>query len=234
MRPGPCARQRRRQPYQEPGPKRLTRSPTAELGRIDRGPVTAPQSGSPAQFPAAPAGQAGKAADDAAEGRPSAPQRAAKRQSAREPQAKGGGEISGELTPAPRYGEPLSYHPELPGNGAGGAAGPSKPAGNLYWNPLLEVPADGKALLRFTLPAAPTTCRLTVDAEGGGRIGDGQAEIVSRVPFRLIPDLPPEATVGDRIDALLSAPTTATAPCRCGCGSITVRESALPAWRRET
>jgi hypothetical protein len=194
------------------GSKAADKSPTAELGRIDRGPITAPQSASPALFPAAPAGQAGKAANDAAEGRPSAPQPAARRQMLVKPQAKGGAEISGEMTHGPRYGEPLSYHPELPGNGAGGAAGPPEPAGNLYWNPLLEVPADGKALLRFTLPAAPTTCRLTLDAEGGGRIGNGQAEIVSRVPFRLLPDLPPEATAGDRIDALLSARNDGDSP----------------------
>ena len=77
-------------------------------------------------------------------------------------------------------------------------------AASLYWNPLLEVGPDGMASIHFTLPATPAKFRVAVDAQGGGRIGAGQAEIVSRVPFRMAPELPPEVNSGDRIDVPLA------------------------------
>lgn len=63
------------------------------------------------------------------------------------------------------------------------AVQPEKPtasAATLFWPPLLVAGPDGKAVVRFTLPASPSTFRITIDAQGANRFGDAQIEIVSR------------------------------------------------------
>ena len=63
----------------------------------------------------------------------------------------------------------------------------------LYWNPLLLADANGRAELTFDVSDAVTAFRVTADAhDGGGRIGSGKAEIISRIPFHLEPKLPLE------------------------------------------
>ncbi|MBN2579223.1 MAG: hypothetical protein JXB10_09550 [Pirellulales bacterium] len=77
-------------------------------------------------------------------------------------------------------------------------------AETLYWNPLLVADAEGNAEIKFDLSDAVTAFRLRADAHGAGRIGSGQAEIVSRLPFNLEPKLPLEVTAGDFIDLPLA------------------------------
>ncbi len=55
-------------------------------------------------------------------------------------------------------------------------------AQTLFWNPLLIAGPDGKASIRFELSDVPTTYHVLIDADGDGRLGAGQAEIV--VPGR--------------------------------------------------
>ena len=51
----------------------------------------------------------------------------------------------------------------------------------LFWHPLLITDAGGRAEIRFDLPNAPATFRVTVDAHGdGGRLGAATSEIVSQ------------------------------------------------------
>jgi len=47
-----------------------------------------------------------------------------------------------------------------------------------FWNPSVATGPDGKALLRFELPKKAGSYRITVDAYGAGRFGNGSAEIV--------------------------------------------------------
>ena len=74
----------------------------------------------------------------------------------------------------------------------------------LYWNPLLLADASGRAELTFDVSDAITAFRVMADAHGGGRIGSGRAEIVSRIPFHLEPKLPLEITAGDGIEMPLA------------------------------
>ena len=61
--------------------------------------------------------------------------------------------------------------------------------------------ADGQAKIAFDLSDSVTTFRVRADAHGdGGRIGSGDGEMISRIPFSLEPKLPLEVTAGDRID----------------------------------
>lgn len=50
----------------------------------------------------------------------------------------------------------------------------------LLWAPLLVADADGKASVSFELPKTPSKIRVTVNAQGAGRLGSGQFEIVTR------------------------------------------------------
>ena len=77
-------------------------------------------------------------------------------------------------------------------------------AETLYWHPMLIADQDGLAEVSFQLCDATTTFRLLVDAHGGGRIGSGDGEVVSRIPFSLDPKPPLEVTAGDRIDLPLA------------------------------
>ena len=83
-------------------------------------------------------------------------------------------------------------------------------AETLFWHPMLIADAEGRADVSFRLcDSAPTTFRLKADAhgsgpDGGGRIGSGTADVISRIPFSLDPKLPREVTAGDRIDVPLA------------------------------
>ncbi len=74
----------------------------------------------------------------------------------------------------------------------------------LFWHPLLIADADGFAEVSFDLSDSTTMFRLLADAHHGGRIGSGQSEVVSKLPFSLEPRLPLEVTAGDRIDVPLA------------------------------
>jgi hypothetical protein len=52
-------------------------------------------------------------------------------------------------------------------------------AGTAYWNPLLIAGSDGKAAIQFPLPKTAAKFRLSIQAHDAGRLGQGQAEIVS-------------------------------------------------------
>ena len=78
-------------------------------------------------------------------------------------------------------------------------------AETLYWNPMLVTDADGQAQIHFDLSDSVTTFRVMADAHAdGGRIGSGDGELISRIPFSLEPKLPLEVTAGDRIDLPLA------------------------------
>ena len=70
----------------------------------------------------------------------------------------------------------------------------------LYWNPLLITDESGMASIEFELSDSVTTFRVSTDAHGVGRIGSGQDEIISRIPFSIEPKIPLEVNAGDRID----------------------------------
>ncbi|TWT92394.1 MG2 domain-containing protein [Stieleria varia] len=74
-------------------------------------------------------------------------------------------------------------------------------AETLYWNPLLITDSRGKATIRFDVSDSVTLFRVNIDGHTtDGRIGSGDAEVVSRLPFQIEPKLPLEVTSGDRID----------------------------------
>lgn len=77
-------------------------------------------------------------------------------------------------------------------------------AETLFWHPLLIADKTGRASVEFDLSDSVTTFRVLTDAHGAGRIGTGDAEIVSRIPFSLEPKLPLEVNAGDRIDLPLA------------------------------
>jgi hypothetical protein len=62
-----------------------------------------------------------------------------------------------------------------------GQPGASDLTETLFWHPLLIASPDGKASISFELSDAATTFRVLADAHGDGRIGSGQAEIISRI-----------------------------------------------------
>lgn len=77
-------------------------------------------------------------------------------------------------------------------------------AETLFWNPKLLAGPDGRAEISFDLSDSVTTFRVRADAHGDGRIGSGDGEVVSRIPFNLDPKLPLEVNAGDRIDLPLA------------------------------
>jgi len=85
-------------------------------------------------------------------------------------------------------------------------------AETLFWHPMLIADADGKASIHFDLSDAVTTFRVTADAHGAGRLGSGQSEVVSRIPFNLEPKLPLEVSAGDRIDLPLAVVNDTAGP----------------------
>ena len=98
---------------------------------------------------------------------------------------------------------------------------PSDFAETLFWYPLLRMDPRGNltdaqgrpALFQFDLSDSVAAFDVLVDAHTDrGRIGSGRAEIVSRVPFSLQPELPPRVTSGDRIDLPLTVVNNTQAP----------------------
>ena len=74
-------------------------------------------------------------------------------------------------------------------------------AETLCWQPLLITDADGKATVRFDLPDSITSFKVRIDGHtDNGKIGSGNASVISQIPFQLEPKLPLEVTSGDRID----------------------------------
>ena len=74
-------------------------------------------------------------------------------------------------------------------------------AETLYWHPLLVADENGRASVQFELSDSITSYRVVADAhDGGGRIGTGDGEILSRLPFTVEPKLPLEVNAGDRIE----------------------------------
>jgi hypothetical protein len=70
--------------------------------------------------------------------------------------------------------------------GSPGARGASPEI--LYWHPLRWTDAQGRATIRFDLPASAATYRVLAEAHSdGGRIGSGAAELVSEVSARAKP-----------------------------------------------
>ena len=55
-------------------------------------------------------------------------------------------------------------------------------AETLFWNPLLIAGPNGKASISFKLSETATTFRVLIDAQGDGRTGSGQVELISRTP----------------------------------------------------
>lgn len=65
--------------------------------------------------------------------------------------------------------------------------------------------SEGRGQIRFDAPGRPGSYRVLVDGhDGGGRIGSTSGELLTRVPFRLEPILPPEVSPGDRIGVPLA------------------------------
>ncbi len=74
-------------------------------------------------------------------------------------------------------------------------------AETLYWHPLLITDGDGRVQIRFDLSDSVTTFRVRADAHApGGRLGAGEGELISKIPFSVEPKMPLEVTAGDRID----------------------------------
>jgi uncharacterized protein YfaS (alpha-2-macroglobulin family) len=48
----------------------------------------------------------------------------------------------------------------------------------LYFNPALMTDANGRATVRFTMPAVPSEYRLLIDALGHGRIGSKEQLLI--------------------------------------------------------
>lgn len=74
----------------------------------------------------------------------------------------------------------------------------------ICWQPLVIADENGKAGIEFDLSDSVTTFKVLIDGHGGGRIGTGEADVISRIPFSLEPKMPLEVTAGDRIDLPLA------------------------------
>jgi len=77
-------------------------------------------------------------------------------------------------------------------------------AETVYWHPLLIADESGRASIEFELSDSVTTFRVLADAHGNGRIGSGDGDVISRIPFSLEPKLPLQVNAGDRIDLPLA------------------------------
>ncbi len=73
-------------------------------------------------------------------------------------------------------------------------------AETLFWSPLRIADENGRVDIAFETSDSLTAFRITADAHGAGRIGSGQAKLISRIPFSVEPKLPLEVNAGDRID----------------------------------
>ncbi|WP_153558400.1 MG2 domain-containing protein [Roseimaritima sediminicola] len=78
-------------------------------------------------------------------------------------------------------------------------------AETLYWHPMLSTDSQGRATIRFDLSDAATAFRIHADAHSSdGRIGSGEADVVTRLPLQIEPKLPLAVTAGDRIELPLA------------------------------
>ena len=75
------------------------------------------------------------------------------------------------LVPAAEEGSGFIVRPSI--------GAPSDVSETIFQRPLLIADRDGRATIRFDLPETPGTFFVTVDAHGDGRIGVGQAIIIS-------------------------------------------------------
>jgi len=73
-------------------------------------------------------------------------------------------------------------------------------AETLFWTPLRIADEKGRVELSFELSDSLTTFRVRADAHGSGRIGSGEAGLISRIPFSVEPKLPLQLNAGDRVD----------------------------------
>src|SRR5690606_37259827 len=71
----------------------------------------------------------------------------------------------------------------------------------LYWMPVIETNAEGRAQIELPLADSITTWRVSVVAsDAEGNLGSGQGSLRVFQPFFIEPDLPRFLTVGDEID----------------------------------
>ena len=74
-------------------------------------------------------------------------------------------------------------------------------AETVYWHPLLVTDENGRANIKFDLSDSVTSYRVLAEGhDGAGRIGTGDGELFSRLPFAIEPKLPLEVNAGDRIE----------------------------------
>ncbi len=113
-----------------------------------------------------------------------------------------------------RLGEPLlhlvrqrSYGEKGEPRGGGGGEGEGKGFRHdfrttAYFNPTLEVGADGRGQARFKLPDNLTTFRImAVAVSASDRFGSGETKVQVNKPVLALPALPRFARVGDRFEA---------------------------------
>jgi hypothetical protein len=74
-------------------------------------------------------------------------------------------------------------------------------AETLFWNPLMVTDSAGTAQIRFDLSDSATLFRVRIEGhDSDGRIGSGEASVVTKLPIEVDAKLPLEVTRGDRID----------------------------------
>jgi anti-sigma factor RsiW len=84
-------------------------------------------------------------------------------------------------------------------------------AETLLWQPVLVVPADGKAQVSFELCDSVTAFEVTAFGHTlDGRLGAATGQVESRLPFTLDPKTPIEVTASDRIDLPVNVINTTT------------------------
>src|SRR6185369_17581381 len=70
----------------------------------------------------------------------------------------------------------------------------------VYWHPVLVLPGDGKALVKFDLSDSLTRYDVAVLSHTlDGRIGFNRTEITAKLPFAVDPKVPIEVTENDQI-----------------------------------
>ncbi|MEX2140226.1 MAG: MG2 domain-containing protein [Pirellulales bacterium] len=86
-------------------------------------------------------------------------------------------------------------------------------AETVYWHPLLISDENGQATVKFELSDSVTSYRVQTEAhDGAGRIGTGDGEILSRLPFAVEPKLPLEVNAGDRIELPVAVSNDSSQP----------------------
>jgi hypothetical protein len=86
-------------------------------------------------------------------------------------------------------------------------------AETVYWHPMLVTDENGRANVKFDLADSVTSYRVLAEAhDGAGRIGTGNGEILSRLPFTVEPKLPLEVNAGDRIELPVAVSNDSSQP----------------------